>query len=161
MFRSLPTTLLTLTVACALSACSQPTMKSVPGTGVATESGSVMGMAAGEGVVHWQDIPYAQPPVGDLRWRAPRPYENREAGILPREETLCVQTPGEISSTDGSGPVGSEDCLYLDVVAPEEYDGERLPVMFWIHGGGNTSGTKDTYDFSALARDQQVVVVTI
>ena len=161
MFRSLPTTLFCLTVAWGLAACSQPTMKSVPGTEVATESGSVMGMAAGEGVVHWQDIPYAQAPVGDLRWRAPRPYENRGASILPREETLCVQTPGEISSTDGSGPVGSEDCLYLDVVAPAAYGGEQLPVMFWIHGGGNTSGTKDTYDFSALAQEQQVVVVTI
>ena len=50
---------------------------------------------------------------------------------------------------------------YLDVVAPAAYDREPLPVMFWIHGGGNTSGTKDTYDFSALASEQQVVVVTI
>ena len=90
MFRSLPTTLFCLTVAWGLAACSQPTMKSVPGTEVATESGSVMGMAAGEGVVHWQDIPYAQAPVGDLRWRAPRPYENRGASIQPREETLCA-----------------------------------------------------------------------
>ena len=145
----------------ALTACSQPPMKSVPGSEVATESGSVMGLTADDKVVHWKDIPFAERPTGDLRWRAPRPYEGRTAVITPRGSTLCVQTPGEISGTDGSDPVGSEDCLYLDVVAPENYRGRQLPVMFWIHGGGNTSGTKDTYDFSELADNQQVVVVTV
>ncbi|MDG2442704.1 MAG: carboxylesterase family protein [Luminiphilus sp.] len=52
-----------------------------------------------------------------------------------------------MSETDGDTFVGSEDCLYLDVVAPTSAAEQGLPVMFWIHGGGNTSGTKDTYDF--------------
>ena len=56
---------------------------------------------------------------------------------------------------------GSEDCLYLDIKAPKSKSNNLLPVMFWIHGGGNTSGLKDTYDFSKMARKHNVIVVTI
>ncbi|MDC3405208.1 carboxylesterase family protein [Luminiphilus sp.] len=144
-----------------LLGCSQPPMKSVPGTEVATESGRVVGVTGDEHVIHWQDIPFALPPEGALRWRAPQPYRNASSEIQPRESTICVQQAGAISETDGDTYVGSEDCLYLDVVAPTSASEQGLPVMFWIHGGGNTSGTKDTYDFSAFAHDQQVVVVTV
>lgn len=161
MVRSSRAVLFSALLCSGLVACSQPVMKPVPGSEVATESGAVMGMAASQRVIHWRDIPFAQAPIGKLRWRAPQPYENREAVITPKTESLCVQTAGEITGTDGTGPVGSEDCLYLDVVAPENYQGQSLPVMFWIHGGGNTSGSKDAYDFSALAQQQGVVVVTI
>jgi len=144
-----------------LTGCSQPPMKPVSGTEVATESGRVIGVAGTEQVIHWQDIPFAQPPEGSLRWRAPQPYSNPEGQIQARESTICVQESGAISGTEGTSFVGSEDCLYLDIVAPSAARDQVLPVMVWIHGGGNTSGTKDTYDFSALAYDQQVVVVTI
>lgn len=145
----------------ALLGCSQPPMKPVLGAEVATESGRVTGVASDQHVIHWHDIPFAQPPVGALRWRAPQPYRNPSAEIMPRESALCVQESGAISSTEGNALVGSEDCLYLDIVAPKAFREGALPVMVWIHGGGNTSGTKDTYDFSVLAHDQQVVVVTI
>jgi para-nitrobenzyl esterase len=56
---------------------------------------------------------------------------------------------------------GSEDCLYLDIKAPKSKSNNLLPVMFWIHGGGNTSGLKDTYDFSKMVRKHNVIVVTI
>ena len=56
---------------------------------------------------------------------------------------------------------GSEDCLYLDIKAPKTKSNSLLPVMFWIHGGGNTSGLKDTYDFSKMVRKHNVIVVTI
>ncbi|MDG1065159.1 MAG: carboxylesterase family protein [Luminiphilus sp.] len=141
--------------------CSQPPMKLVSGAEVATASGRVLGVAADEHVIHWQDIPFAQPPEGALRWRAPQPYSQPDGEVLSRESAICVQEAGAISDTDGSEFVGSEDCLYLDIVAPKSARDQRLPVMVWIHGGGNTSGTKDTYDFSALAHDQQVVVVTV
>ena len=59
------------------------------------------------------------------------------------------------------GIVGQEDCLYLDIKAPVNNLNQSLPVMFWIHGGGNTSGIKDYYDFSELIREHQVLVVTI
>jgi para-nitrobenzyl esterase len=56
---------------------------------------------------------------------------------------------------------GSEDCLYLDIKAPKSKSNNLLPVMFWIHGGGNTSGLKDVYDFSKMVRKHNVIVVTI
>ena len=66
-----------------------------------------------------------------------------------------------MSGTDVDGIVGGEDCLYLDIAAPSDYASRSYPVMFWIHGGGNTSGYKGSYDFSALAAQEQVVVVTV
>ena len=56
---------------------------------------------------------------------------------------------------------GSEDCLYLDIKRPEKISNDLLPVMFWIHGGGNTSGLKDLYDFSSMVKKHDVIVVTI
>jgi len=56
--------------------------------------------------------------------------------------------------------VGTEDCLYLDIHKPKEHEG-KLPVMFWIHGGGNTSGYKDIYDFSKMVKKHDVIVVRI
>ena len=56
---------------------------------------------------------------------------------------------------------GSEDCLYLDIKAPKKRSNNALPVMFWIHGGGNTSGLKDIYDFSKMVNRHDVIVVTI
>jgi para-nitrobenzyl esterase len=56
---------------------------------------------------------------------------------------------------------GTEDCLYLDIKTPKKSSTELLPVMFWIHGGGNTSGLKDIYDFSKMVNKHNVIVVTI
>ena len=57
--------------------------------------------------------------------------------------------------------VGTEDCLYLDVVAPANKNSVLKPVMFWIHGGGNTSGLKDLYDFSKMAKKHDVLIVRV
>ena len=56
---------------------------------------------------------------------------------------------------------GTEDCLYLDIKAPKNSSEKQLPVMFWIHGGGNTSGLKDLYDFSKMVKRHDVIVVSI
>ena len=56
---------------------------------------------------------------------------------------------------------GTEDCLYLDIKRPKKVSNKLLPVMFWIHGGGNTSGLKDLYDFSPMVKKHNVIVVTI
>ena len=61
---------------------------------------------------------------------------------------------------EGDAAIGAEDCLYLDVTAPASGT-DPLPVMVWIHGGGNTTGHKNTYDFSRFVAEQQVIVVTI
>ncbi len=113
-------------------------------------------------VLYWQDIPYAQPPVEDLRWKAPKEIINYNSIIKPKEHNYCVQRPSSLGGPGGSGPyVGSEDCLYLDIHTPINFVNKNYPVMLWIHGGGNTSGLKDVYDFSKMVKKHNVIVVRI
>ena len=98
-------------------------------------------------VISWEDIPYAIPPEGDLRWRAPRPLIAPDLVIQPQEGNGCLQEASIYAGIEGEGIVGQEDCLYLDIKAPVNNLNRRLPVMFWIHGGGNTSGIKITMIF--------------
>ena len=109
----------------------------------------------------YEDIPYAKPPVGILRWKAPREMLSNEL-ILPREDNFCIQRPSNLGGAVGEKSfVGNEDCLYLDVFTPTLKTNEKLPVMFWIHGGGNTSGLKDLYDFSKMVKKHNVIVVRV
>ena len=129
---------------------------------ISTTSGISSGLQI-NGVNNWDDIPYAQPPVGDLRWKAPQEIFSNEL-IVPRVDNFCVQKPSGMGGSEFNGDEffsGSEDCLYLDIKAPKKKSDSLLPVMFWIHGGGNTSGLKDTYDFSKMVRNHNVIVVTI
>ena len=113
-------------------------------------------------VINWDDIPYAQPPVGELRWKAPRAINNSKGKITSKKNNFCVQRPSSLGGAEGDGMyVGSEDCLYLDISAPVKNKGNLLPVMFWIHGGGNTSGLKDLYNFNKMVRRHNVIVVRI
>ena len=117
-----------------------------------------------KGVINWNDIPYAMPPIGDLRWKAPRKIDDSSNLILPKENNFCLQRTsvlGGSSQFSDDSISGTEDCLYLDIYAPKRKSETLLPVMFWIHGGGNTSGLKDLYDFSKLAKKHKVIVVTI
>jgi para-nitrobenzyl esterase len=127
---------------------------------IATSSGVSHGTLY-KNVISWEDIPYAMPPEGDLRWKAPRPLISPASNIKPQEGNGCLQEASIYAGIKGKGIVGQEDCLYLDIKAPVNNTNRRLPVMFWIHGGGNTSGVKDYYDFSELIREHQVLVVTI
>ena len=116
------------------------------------------------GVISWDDIPYAQPPIGDLRWRAPKKLEGSENlnTINSQENNFCVQEPSGLGGSNGDSFFsGTEDCLYLDIKRPEKVNDKPLPVMFWIHGGGNTSGLKDLYDFSTMVKKHDVIVVSI
>jgi para-nitrobenzyl esterase len=130
---------------------------------VKTSSGNVTGARSdiNNGAVDWSDIPFAQPPVGDLRWRAPRAISEPNRVITATDNNSCVQEASEYAGVSGIGIVGNEDCLYLDITAPYEYANTKYPVMFWIHGGANTSGTKDYYDFSNFAAEKNIVVVTV
>ena len=115
-------------------------------------------------VVHWDDIPYAEPPIGDLRWKAPRKMDatSRHKILKPQENNFCVQEPSGLGGSDGNSFFsGTEDCLYLDIKRPKKEIQNLLPVMLWIHGGGNTSGLKDLYDFSTFVKNHEVLVVTI
>ena len=128
---------------------------------VETSSGIVDGYKKGR-VLYWDDIPYAKPPIGELRWKAPRTINNSKNIISPKENNYCVQRPSSLGGPGGEGLyVGTEDCLYLDISAPVRKESELLPVMFWIHGGGNTSGLKDLYDFNKMVRRHNIIVVRI
>ena len=130
---------------------------------IQSNSGYVTGYIKG-GVINWDDIPYAKPPIGDLRWRAPRKLDTsaRQNIIKPKDKNFCIQEPSGLGGTEGKNfYTGTEDCLYLDIKTPKNYEGKLLPVMFWIHGGGNTSGLKDLYDFTDMVKDHDVIVVTI
>ncbi len=149
-------------VALTLWGCSSSGLQVVPEAAVTTTSGTVSAQRSDPRTLRWLNIPYAEAPVGELRWRAPVPLKPSAEPIPPKTEpVMCPQMPGEASGTTGTEPVGSEDCLYLDVVAPTNFNGGSLPVMVWIHGGGNTTGYKGSYDFSELAAREQVVVVTL
>jgi para-nitrobenzyl esterase len=128
---------------------------------VRIDSGWISGVAD-SGVVSFKGIPYAAAPAGDLRWRAPQPVRPwTGVRAADRVGPLCMQ---KINTADnGVGPPpASEDCLNLDVYAPVSRQGPKLPVMFWIHGGGyvNGSGTASLYDGTELAK-QGVVLVSI
>jgi len=132
-----------------------------------TAQGTVKGVVQENGSYAWLGIPFAQPPVGELRWKAPLPPKAWE-GIFQadKEKLSSVQFVSTLTSgvkdMDGDGLVGSEDCLYLKVYAPSGTTSlDRLPVMYWIHGGGNNSGSMLSYKGTNLAETQKVVVVTI
>ena len=128
---------------------------------IKTSSGISTGYYS-SGVLNWDDIPYAKPPVGNLRWKAPRKIANPNNILLAKDNNFCVQRPSGMGGSEGEGYFsGTEDCLYLDIKAPKNSSEKQLPVMFWIHGGGNTSGLKDLYDFSKMVKRHDIVVVSI
>jgi len=107
-------------------------------------------------------VPYARPPIGELRFRAPTApaaWKGTRDALTP--SCAAPQDPLAAPGFKASGPE-SEDCLYLNVYTPAS-DGARRPVMFWIHGGGfsHGAGTQPSYDGGALVERGDVVVVTI
>lgn len=121
-----------------------------------TESGLIAG-AAGD-ISVYKGIPYAAPPVAELRWKAPLSAP-RWSGVREAKDfgSQCVyRGPGAFAGA------GSEDCLTLNVWTPAKHPRERLPVMVWIHGGGFQfgSGRWPLYEGTSLAR-RGVVLVTL
>lgn len=125
----------------------------------ATKYGVVKGVAGKDpATTVFKGVPYAKPPVGSLRFappQAPTPWEG---------ELLCNQySPSSIQRrpfVDRDIKEISEDCLYLNIWTPAESTDEKLPVMFWIHGGGFTTGcgTSDEFDGEALNRHGAILV---
>ena len=127
-----------------------------PDPAVAVGGGQIRGSLLAQGGAAFKGIPFAQAPVGDLRWREPAPVKVW-TGL--REATAfgppCAQNSG------GQMLAGSqEDCLFLNVWAPEWPVKTRKPVMFWIHGGGNFGGSAANagFDGESLARHGVVLV---
>lgn len=115
-----------------------------------------------EGIAVYKGVPYALPPVGERRWRAPEPPASWQGERIATEfGPDCMQQPyPQGSFFYRPSRITSEDCLYLNVWAPEVVD-EPLPVMVWLHGGALTrgSGAISTYDGSRLA-EKGVILVT-
>ena len=158
---------LTIVFLLLLSSCNED--KRIDINKVNTLAGTISGTLSDDGIVKtFKCIPFAAPPVGDLRWKAPQPVETWQ-GILP-----CVKPPASAMQSKPQPffcwskeflipdePI-NEDCLYLNVWTTAKTNRDNLPVIVWIHGGGFTggSGTVPLYDGEALAR-KGVVFVTI
>ena len=127
---------------------------------VATQLGAVQGVVA-DNVAAFKGIPFAQPPVGDLRWRAPQPATPWQGTRMAEEYGRACMQPTTIQIDDAGelGPV-SEDCLYLNVWTPNLDAAAKLPVMVWIHGGAFTIGSGGVvgYDGTPQAGRGAVVV---
>jgi para-nitrobenzyl esterase len=163
VFGSVRRLVIGIVLACALIAASAP---AAPARVVPTDSGPVRGVDSP--AVKYLGIPYAAPPVGELRWKPPQPaarwHGPRDASQFGGHCPQAASPFGTESST--------EDCLYLNVFTPngkvvQEQKGKqkakkakRLPVMVWLHGGGLLVGESDEYDPRRLV-EQGVVVVTL
>jgi para-nitrobenzyl esterase len=133
---------------------------------VKTDAGLLCGSPApAPGVRVFKGIPFAAPPVGDLRWRAPQPAA-KWTGVRTADTfgNVCVQPNGvgrlNVAVDLPGSPAASEDCLYLNVWTAARSASERLPVMVWIYGGAYTEGAgSSSYNGGeALARKGAVVV---
>lgn len=117
-------------------------------------------------VLVWKGVPYAKPPVGELRWAAPEdpePWHGVRDATSPAKICTQLYTTDKWIRTGVVDPDSSEDCLYVDIYRPERptYGHERLPVYVWIHGGSNNFGSARQYDGSVLAVRSDVVVVVV
>ena len=122
---------------------------------VSVADGRVRGRQAGD-TDEYLGIPYAAPPVGQLRWAPPQPpVPWHGIRLATAFAPHCPQSPGDFGR-----PSTTEDCLYLNVFRPAGETSGALPVMVWIHGGGFIGGESDDYDPSALVANG-VIVVTI
>src|SRR5262245_14696022 len=130
---------------------------------VTVTGGQIRGAMLEKGGAVFKGIPFAAPPVGDLRWREPMPVQPwpgvRDATTFG---AVCVQRPGASVLVGPAAASSKEDCLYLNVWTPEWPSRSPKAVMVWIPGGGNFAGagSSDIYDGDSLAR-HGVVLVTL
>jgi para-nitrobenzyl esterase len=127
---------------------------------VRVETGLVSGVpGTTDDVRVYKGIPFAAPPVGELRWREPRPPSHWE-GVRKADEFSPVCMQQQRGPAGASGPAPSEDCLYLNVWTAAKSASERRPVIVWTYGGAFTGGAGSLamYDGDALARKGAVVV---
>ncbi|MEW2556026.1 carboxylesterase family protein [Streptomyces zhihengii] len=134
------------------------------GTVVRTDHGAVRGLPHGA-YTTFEGIPYAAPPTGPRRWRAPEPPAPWQ-GV--RDATAAAPRCVQMTAPGAGGALGSEDCLYLNVTMPTGADadagtgsGPRRPVLVWMHGGAFLGGSGGDYGAERLAVRGDAVVVTV
>ncbi len=133
---------------------------------VETKLGKIEGVAF-DTYVEYRRVPYAKPPVGELRWKAPVPAEPWEGvldGTVYANRCMASQHRDDLYTPEFySNPMfdrsGSEDCLYLNIWAPKEAQGKRLPVAFWIHGGAFAAGYATELEFGGQAYCERGVIL--
>ncbi|MBN1790499.1 MAG: carboxylesterase family protein [Bacteroidales bacterium] len=165
-------TVILLTVIMLTACSSAPKSKSsmiIDINAVKTEAGLVSGVPGGDGTVKiFRGIPFAAPPLGDLRWKAPAPLPHwegiRKCDVFPPSAMQSKPTPFAMWSKEFMAPEEplSEDCLYLNLWTAAKTSDERRPVIVWIHGGAFTSGSGSVplYDGEEMAK-KGVVFITI
>lgn len=123
--------------------------------------GSVRGLETEADVWAWFGLPYAKPPVGNLRWRAPQDVEPW-AGIRDATDmcSMCVQPLYDQTWHTTNEIVGDEDCLYLNIYRPKS-DEDDLPVYVFVHGGANNFGSNQRYNGVPLAKRGNMIVIFI
>ncbi len=141
---------------------------------IATKYGKIEGVQK-EGYICFKGIPYAKPPVGELRWKAPQEPESWE-GVRKADHFGNIAWQDLPKETDSFGklfykefyaapeyiPDMSEDCLYLNIWVPENAGEEQLPVAFWIHGGGFGGGYSSEMEFDGASyAAKKVILVTV
>jgi para-nitrobenzyl esterase len=127
---------------------------------IKTEGGQVSGVHAKDPSVRvFKGIPYAAPPTGANRWRAPQPAAKWD-GVRPGDQFSPTCATGAAPNAKGKASTASEDCLYINVWTGAQSANEKRPVFVWTYGGGFTggSGSEGRYDGSMLAKKGAVVV---
>ncbi|MCH9646747.1 MAG: carboxylesterase family protein [Deltaproteobacteria bacterium] len=148
-----------------VAACREKEMlpASSPGTARSLAQGEVVGFLAKNGAQVWRGLPFAASTAGENRWRGPRPAPEwqgvREALHFAERCSQLTNQSDEDEGLEAGLIIGSEDCLAVDIYSPADAQGKALPVMVWIHGGGNVWGRSSAYDGSRLAENEKVVVV--
>ena len=121
---------------------------------VNTSDGKIRGYNSAVDIAAWHDVPYAKPPVDELRWKAPRDND-------PWSGTLnCISTSKKCAQYASGIFSGSEDCLYLNVNRPNT-DEKGLPVIVYMHGGSNLHGSKSSFNTKNMVRRGNVIWVSV
>ncbi len=132
-----------------------------PTTIAQTAAGTVKGFSPDGRALVWQGVPYARPPVGALRWKAPVapiPWSGVRSAIANPD--VCTQQVYDQYWRPSDAFIGSEDCLYLNVYRPKNASRD-LPVYYFVHGGAGNFGGLREYDPSELAVRENIIVVTV
>jgi para-nitrobenzyl esterase len=129
---------------------------------IETLSGKISGTEMKDGVVSFKGIPFAQPPVGVLRWKEPQPV-NKWEGVLKADRFRA--RPMQKRKYDDMifrSDKNSEDCLYLNIWAPKKVSNEKFPVLVYFYGGGFSSGdgSEARYDGESMAR-KGIIAITV
>src|SRR5271157_5963926 len=146
------------TVLLAIAIAAAPWMSAAAGTTAKVEQGVLQGTKEG-GLTVYKGIPFAAPPVGDLRWRAPQAAAEWK-GVRPADKFAPQCEQGSFGP--GPAPAMSEDCLYLNVWTPAKSAAEKVPVLVWIYGGGFAGGATSIPGYSGeILAKKGVVLVSI